>query len=253
MMAIPRKAADARTGRSLARLTRDASEGRVAIGGRQVCLAVHRVSRPDHALTAVRPHRRQARRRGVRGPRRRDRHRAASPQRRRARGRRAPVGHASARRGGGGGARRAPRLCGGRLRCHLDEHLGVAERAAGRGGAAVDLHRAGALDGSRAPRLALGAPGGKRRRARGRLRGGVLDQRRRRLRRGPEHDPAARPAVRPRAARSHPAGDADDRAAVAVRHGAVAARHGTSGLAVVSPLPARPVQRVRAALGRPGG
>ena len=113
--------------------------------------------------------------------------------------------------------------------------------------------RAGALDGPRAPRAAPRAPGGRRRRARRRLRGRVLDQRRRRLRGGPEHDPAARAALRPRAARPHPARDADGRAAVAVRHGPVAAGHGAAGLAVVSPLPARPVQRLRPALGRPGG
>ena len=168
--------------------------------------------------------------------------------------RRAPVGHARARRGGGRRARRAPRATSPPAATSSRRTPGgcrapccTASRPVWSSTQPVhwmDLARRGL-------RLARQAvdEGGRATRLRGR----VLDQRRRRLRRGREHDPAARAAVRRRAAGSDPARDADGRAAVAVRHGPGAAGHGASGLAVVPPLPARPVQRLRPALGRAGG
>ena len=210
---------------------------------------MHTTRSPQYA-----PDPRQARRARLRRARRRDRHRAAAPQRRRARDRRAAVGHARARRGVLRRARRAPRLRRGRLRRHLDEHVGLPSALLRRRRAAVELDGARALDGPRAARPAPRAPGGRRRRARATscavafsINGDV--------------DSAEGESTIRLLARLF-ADEPPDlilletltrRAAVAVCHGAVAARHRASGLAVVPALPARAVQRLRAALGRARG
>ncbi len=167
--------------------------------------------------------RRHDRGRPLRRARRRHRHRAARrgrPPRRR----REPLGHARPRRAPRRGARRAPPLRADRLRRHLHQHLGAAERAARGRAAPVGEHAAGPLDGRRPPRPAPGARGDRRRGARRRVRRGLQPQRRDRQPRGPGDDPPARPPARGGAARPDPGGDAVARRPLDLRDRRDAAR-----------------------------
>ncbi len=172
------------------------------------------------------------------------------------RARRAAVGHAGADREPRRGAARAPRVRPGRLRRHLDQHLGPGLGGGDRRPApVVGPRHARALDGRRAPRAAARPPGGARARARRRVRGRLLPQRRRRLRRGGRDDQAPRAPVRRRgrAARPRPARDPVAAHAHARRRDRGPAGHRPAGVAVLPALPPRAVRHLRPALGRPRG